>query len=60
VNRPDCEVKGHCCNNKLVRQYTFKKRRGDKEEPPIFYACFSCLGFTLRGDRPIPYTPPAT
>ena len=54
----DCEVRGRICSNELVAQYTFKKKRGDKEDPPVFWCCGPCKVFTLRLHKPIPYTAP--
>lgn len=44
-----CEIEGHFCNGQLMARYTFKKRRGDVEEPPKFWCCGACRVASLKG-----------
>lgn len=48
-----CEVKSHFCSGELLAYYTFKKSRGDTEEPPKFWCCGACKVTALRGAKPI-------
>lgn len=48
-DKPTCEVNSHFCNGQLMARYTFKKRRGDKEAPPVFWCCGACRVAGLKG-----------
>ena len=44
-----CEIKSQFCSGELMARYTFKKRRGDPEDPPKFWCCGACRVAGLRG-----------